>query len=328
MHMEQSIKIAKCSVHTLSRNLVKMGVLPRFQPSLTAGENRSSQCPAQYITSAPPPGPSLASVELAHPCVGWKGGDFSGECSQLPTKAGCPEEDFCHPLGRHSSKSCWREDLSHSFHVKQLSTFFHGTVRTTDSISLSSTLLYVAIARAPLPHHPVFCNHLSVPLCILERIVGQLHTPLILQTTISKFSFHSSLVLRASTAFPATIFSVAVFAFIPHVRNWVLAVLFFSPFSQTFHFSSSFKNPTPLKLIPSDYVTCPLSWCCQPPVSSSVLCIHWWFSTCFAVLLHLYSCHHSGDFKIPLDDPFNTSPLCSLKQALPHPLVHSYHCAC
>lgn len=143
--------------------------------------------------------------------------------------------------------------------LKQLSTFFHGTVRTTDSISLSSTLLYVAIARAPLPHHPVFCNHLSVPLCILEPIVGQLHTPLILQTTISKFSFHSSLVLRASTAFPATIFSVAVFAFIPHVRNWVLAVLFFSPFFQTFHFSSSFKNLTPLKLIPSDYVTCPLS---------------------------------------------------------------------
>ena len=139
--------------------------------------------------------------------------------------------------------------MSHSFHVKQLSTFFQDTVRTTDSTSLPSTLLYVAIARAPLPYHPVFCNHLSFPLCILEPIVGQLHTPLILQTTISKFSFHSSLVLRASTAFPATIFRAAVSAFIPHVRNWVLAVLF-SPFFQTFHFSSSFKNLTPLKLIP------------------------------------------------------------------------------
>ena len=102
------------------------------------------------------------------------------------------------------------------------------------------------------------------------------------------------------TAFPRTIFSVAILAFIPKVKNWVLGCPSFTSFFQTFPFSPSFRNLTPLKRKGFDNITYPASYCCQLPASPSALCIHWWYSTFFVAILDLCSHLHSSVPPLPM----------------------------
>ena len=100
-----------------------------------------------------------------------------------------------------------------------------------------------AITRAA-QLYPKFYNHLRFPLCIQRPIFSQQHTSLIVYTTFSEFSFHLSLGLPTSTAFPWASLVVQMVNRLPVMREtWVRSLGWEDPLEKEMvAYSSTLEN--------------------------------------------------------------------------------------